>query len=74
MLKVDSLFLRSGDRSGGVGWFARLGLGWGVGDFIVVFPLDSVWVSWGEFVGAFGGIDALWGLMVNDLWLMRLCQ
>ena len=49
---------------GGVGWFVRLGLGWGVG-VIVVFPLDSVWVSWGEFVGAWG-IDALWDLIVNE--------
>ena len=36
----------------------------GVGG-IVVFPLDSVWVSWGEFVGAWG-IDALWDLIVNE--------
>lgn len=47
---------------GGVGWFVRLGLGWVVGDFIVVFPLDSIWVSWGEFVGA------LWLIWLCGLW------
>ena len=33
------------------------------GDFIVVFPLDSIWVSWGEFVGVcglFGCVVGLW--------------
>lgn len=38
----------------------------GVGDFIVVFPLDSIWVSWGEFVGVCG----LFGCVVYGEWFV----
>ena len=51
---------------GGVDWFVRLVSWSGVGDFIVVFPLDSIWVSWGEFVGVCG----LFGCVVYGEWFV----
>lgn len=65
-----------------VGWFVRLWFGWGVGDFIVVFPLDSTLGELGLIVGLCGlfgcvvygeWFGSMWFMSVSSGWIWLKC-